>query len=252
MTAVIIDDELRNRKTLEVLLKQNFPDLKIVGQAANVEAGLEQIQNLKPQIVFLDIEMPDGSGFDLLRKIKEYDFEVIFTTAFDEYAIEAFRYSAIGYLLKPISTIELKQTVKKAIDIVESRNVGRKDEIKKQVATMLENYSSPAGKMHTLLLPDMDGFQVIPLADILYLEGAGNYSKIYMLNDESLLSSHNVGYYEDYLLNEGFFRISRSHIINLSHVSRISRKEGGFVVLNNNIELSLASNRKDDLRKRFE
>jgi two-component system LytT family response regulator len=117
---------------------------------------------------------------------------------------------------------------------------------------MLESYSSPVGKMHTLLLPDMDGFQVIPLADILYLEGAGNYSKIYMLTDETLLSSHNVGYYEDYLLNEGFFRISRSHIINLSHVSRISRKEGGFVVLNNNIELSLASTRKDDLRKRFE
>jgi two-component system LytT family response regulator len=252
MTAVIIDDESRNRKTLDVLLKQNFPDLKIVGQASNVKSGLEQIQSLNPQIVFLDIEMPDGSGFDLLRKIKEYDFEIIFTTGFDEYAIEAFRYSAIGYLLKPISATELKQTVKKAIDIVELKNAGRKDEIKKQVATMFESYASPTGKMHTLLLPDMDGFQVIPLADILYLEGAGNYSKIYMINDEMLLSSHNVGYYEDYLLNEGFFRISRSHIINLSHVSRISRKEGGFVVLTNNIELSLASTRKDDLRKRFE
>src|SRR3954470_6283272 len=142
--AILVDDEPRGRKTLEVLLQQHFPDIEVVGQGENVKTGVEVIQKMEPQLVFLDIEMPDGSGFDLLKKIQDYNFEVIFTTAFDEYALEAFRISAIGYLQKPVSAKEFQQTVMKAIELIKLRHGSREG----QITTLLENYSNPAHKMN--------------------------------------------------------------------------------------------------------
>lgn len=248
MKAVIIDDEMRNRKTLEVLLKHNFPNLNIVGQAENVQTGLELIQREDPRIVFLDIQMPDGSGFDLLRKIKEPHFEVIFTTAFDEYALEAFHFAAIGYLLKPISSSELNKVVQRAMDLVEVRKDGREE----QIHTLIEKYNNPLKRIHRLILPDINGFQVLAIENILYLEGERNYTKIALTSNETQLSSYNLGSYEKYLINEGFFRISRSHIINLAHVLRVTKQEGEPVVtMKNNINLPISHSKKDEMRRLF-
>ncbi len=244
--AVIIDDEVRSRKTLEMLLQQHFADIEIAGQGENVKTGLELIDKAQPQLVFLDIEMPDGSGFDLLRKVKDYSFEVIFTTAFDEYALEAFRFSAIGYLQKPVSAKEFQQTVAKAIELITLRHGSREG----QITALLENYSNPTGKMNKLILPDTEGFIVIPIVDIVYLEGDRNYSKIFLTNKESLFSSYNLGWYEKFL-DKGFLRISRSHIINIAHVTRVSKMEGGTVTMVTDVQLPISGLKKEELKKLF-
>jgi two-component system LytT family response regulator len=243
---ILVDDEARSRKTLEMLLQQHFPEIEVVGQGENVKSGLEKITTLEPQLVFLDIEMPDGSGFDLLRKVEDYNFEVIFTTAFDEYALEAFRFSAIGYLQKPVSAKEFQQTVQKAIELIKLRQGSREG----QINALLENYNNPSGKMHKLILPDTEGFHVIPIADIVYLEGDRNYSKIFLTNKESLFSSYNLGWYEKFL-DKGFYRISRSHIINIAHVTRFSKQDGGSVSMINDVQLHISAGKKEELRKLF-
>ncbi len=244
--AILVDDEARGRKTIEVLLQQHFPEIEIVGQGENVKTGLELIEKMEPQLVFLDIEMPDGSGFDLLRKIADYNFEVIFTTAFDEYALEAFRFSAIGYLQKPVSAKEFQQTVQKAVELIKLRHGSREG----QITTLLENYSNPS-RMSKLILPDMEGFHVLPITDIVYLEGDRNYSKVFLTNKETLFSSYNLGWYEKALMDKGFFRISRSHIINISHVSRVSKQDGGSVIMSNDVQLPISPTKKEELRKMF-
>lgn len=245
--AIIVDDEARGRKTLEMLLNQHFPEIEVVGQGENVKRGLELIEKMEPQLVFLDIEMPDGSGFDLLRKVEDYNFEVIFTTAFDEYALEAFRFSAIGYLQKPVSAKEFQQTVQKAIELIKLRHGSREG----QINALLDNYGSPSGKMHKLILPDTEGFQVIPVSDIVYFEGDRNYSKIFLVSGESLFSSYNLGWYEKALMDKGFFRISRSHLINITHVVKVSKQDGGAVSMVNDINLPISGIKKDELRKMF-
>lgn len=245
--AILVDDEARGRKTLEVLLQQHFPDIEIVGQGENVKTGVELIEKLEPQLVFLDIEMPDGSGFDLLRKIADYNFEVIFTTAFDEYALEAFRFSAIGYLQKPVSVKEFIQTVQKAVELIKLRHDSREG----QITTLLENYGNPTGKINKLILPDMEGFHVLALSDIIYLEGDRNYSKIFLTNKDSLFSSYHLGWYEKALTDKGFFRISRSHMINIAHVTRVSKQDGGAVMMANDIQLPISPTKKEELRKLF-
>ncbi len=245
--ALIIDDEERNRKTLEVLLKENFTELEIAGYAENVKTGLDKIQKIAPQIVFLDIQMPDGSGFDLLRKVKNYDFEIIFTTAHDEYALDAFKHAAIGYLLKPISEKELQTVVQRAIELIQNKQGNREEQIK----ILMESYSNLSGKLHKLVIPDAEGYQVINTQDIIYLEGERNYTQIYLVGNKTLLSSYNLGWFEKLLVNEGFLRISKSHIINLSHVARFTKSDGGSVILNNNVQIAIAPNKKEELRKYF-
>jgi two-component system LytT family response regulator len=245
---VIIDDEVRNRKTLEVLLNHNFPDLHICGHADNVKTGLELIEREKPQIVFLDIQMPDGSGFDLLRRLNNYEFEVIFTTAFDEYALEAFHFAAIGYLLKPISAAELTKVVKRAVELVDARHDNRED----QILALIEKYSKPTSQMHRLVLPDTGGFQVLSIENIIYLEGERNYTKIILTSGEKQLSSYNLGIYEKYLLSEGFFRISRSHLINMAFVMRVTKVNGKLVVMmKNGDNLPISHMKKDEMRNFF-
>ncbi len=248
INAVLIDDEPRNRKTLEVLLRENFPELHIAAQAENVKTGVEKIIKNNPQIIFLDIEMPDGTGFDLLRKLDNHDFEIIFTTAHDEYALEAFRFSAIGYLLKPIDENELKTAVRKAIHLLESRKSGREAQVK----ALVENFENISGKIPKLVLPETDGFRVLNIDEILFLQGDGNYTFIFMTNKRQFHSSHNLGWYENILMNQKFFRISKSHFVNLSHVTMYSRKDGGTVIMSDNTSLPVADHsKKDELKKHF-
>lgn len=247
MRTIIIDDEERNRKTLEVLLHQNFPNLEISAHAENVKSGLDKIQKFDPHLVFLDIQMPDGSGFDLLRKIRQYNFEIIFTTAHDEYALNAFKYSAMGYLLKPISEKELQTAVQKAIQLIQNKSANREDLIK----ALIENYSNPSGKLNKLAIPDAEGYQVVDKQDIVYLEGERNYTQVILTTGKPLLSSYNLGWFERLLNNEEFLRISKSHIINLTHVSRFTKNDGGSVMMNNNTQIAISQSKKEELRKYF-
>lgn len=243
--ALIIDDEARNRKTLELMLRESFPELDI-SQADGVKSGLESIKKINPQIVFLDIEMPDGSGFDLLRKAQNFNFELIFTTAHNEYALQAFKVSAIGYLLKPIDENELRAAVQKALNLLKTKQGSREEQFK----ALLGNYSNILGKVPRLMIPDDTGFQVLDIEKIVYLEGDGNYSYVYM-TDSKYHSSHNLGWYENVLLNQSFFRISKSHLVNLKYATSYSHKDGGTIIMNGKLPLSVSDNKKEELRKRF-
>lgn len=245
--AVIIDDEQLNREALEQLLKENFPDISIAGHAANVDSGISLIEKTDPQIVFLDIQMPDGTGFDLLRKLKEYNFEVIFTTAHDEYALDAFHASAIGYLLKPIEEKELQKTVMKAIELSQSKQSTAPE----RIHALTGNYSIPFGKIRKIVIPDAEGFQIMAISEMVYLQGDRNYTKIVMKEGKPLLSSFNLGWFEKLLDKEGFLRISKSHIINLSYTVRYTKGEGGSVVMINGDLLPIAVNKRDELKEHF-
>lgn len=245
--AVIIDDEQLNREALEQLLKDNFPDIHIIGHAANVDSGISLIEKTDPQIVFLDIQMPDGTGFDLLRKLKEYNFEVIFTTAHDEYALDAFHASAIGYLLKPIEEKELQKTVMKAIELSQSKQSITSDRIN----ALTGNYNIPVGKIRKIVIPDAEGFQIMAISEIVYLQGDRNYTKIVIKEGKPQLSSFNLGWFEKLLSKEGFLRISKSHIINLSYAVRYTKGEGGSVVMVNGDQLPIAVNKRDEMRRHF-
>jgi two-component system LytT family response regulator len=245
-TAIIIDDEDRSRRTLEALLTENFPEISIIAHGKNVKSGLEALEKHNPDIVFLDIQMPDGTGFDLLKQLKNWDFEVIFTTAYDQYAIDAFHLSAIGYLLKPIDEQELHKSVTKAMQLVNANKI----ETKTKLSTLLENVER-GSKVGKLFLPDATGFQAIEIDTLVRLEGDRNYTKLYFADKQTSLSSHNLGWFEKLLTSRGFFRISKSHLINLHHVVRYSKTEGGYIIMSDGSNLPISDNKKDEFRTLF-
>jgi len=245
-TAIIIDDEDRSRRTLEALLRENFPEISIIAHGINVKSGLEALEKHNPDIVFLDIQMPDGTGFDLLKQLKNWDFEVIFTTAYDQYALDAFHLSAIGYLLKPINEQELHKAVTKAMQLVNANKI----ENKTKLSTLLENVER-GSKVGKLFLPDPTGFQAVELDTLVRLEGDRNYTKLHYVSDQTSLSSHNLGWFEKLLTSRGFFRISKSHLINLHHVVRYSKTEGGYINMSDGSNLPISDNKKDEFRTLF-
>jgi two-component system LytT family response regulator len=246
INAIVIDDELRSRKTLKSLLNQLFPKIAFAGEADCVATGLELIDKTNPDLIFLDIQMPDGTGFDLLQNLTNWDFEIIFTTAYDQYAIDAFQCSAIGYLLKPIDEAELKKSVNKALQLIESH----KSTSKLRLNALLD-ITTGAGKIKKLFIPDASGFQAVELEHIIRLEGDRNYTRIFFTNQKNTLSSHNLGWFEKLLEDYGFFRISKSHLINLNHVERYHKSEGGYVIMSDESNLPISDMKKDEFRNLF-
>lgn len=238
--AIIIDDEEHSRTALKIMLNQFFPEITISGEAHNMQTGIEAINRLDPSIIFLDIQMPDGSGFDLLNQIRIFNFEVIFTTAFSEYAYEAFQVPAIGYLLKPLSDDQFKTTVQRAIRIIQER--------KESILPNDQNANTDA-RISKILINNADGFIVVPLKEIIHFEGDRNYTKVYLQNKEPILSSHHLGWFEKLLANNPeFFRVSKSHIINLDHVRGYSRDTGGLIIMSDFSKVYLSTGRKEKLR----
>ena len=248
ITALIIDDEERSRRTLTSLLLSNFPEIRIVGYGEDVKSGVEQISKLKPGIVFLDIQMPDGTAFDLLHQIDEFNFEVIFTTAYDEYALEAFHQSAVGYLLKPIDEEQFRVAVQKAVQLTSYSKGLSNDQLK----VLLENYERDTGKIRKLVLPDSEGFMVVSLEEIIRLEGDRNYTRLHFIKKQPALSSHNLGWFERQLsTNKEFFRVSKSNVINLHHVVRYSRADGGVVLMADGASIQISDTKKEEFRNLF-
>jgi two-component system, LytTR family, response regulator len=241
--AIIIDDEEHSRTALSLMLKEHFPELDIVGMAHNVKSGIECIQKHSPHLVFLDIQMPDGTGFDLLNRLEIFNFEIIFTTAYNEYAFDAFQLPALGYLLKPISDDQLKITVHRAMSFIKDHEQDVKP------SQFKEQESS---RLNKILLSDSDGFEVVPLNQIIRMEGDRNYTRIFFTEKQPVLSSHNLGWFEKLLTQNGeFFRASKSHLINLHHVSRYSKADGGWVFMSDHSQVHLSEGRKDKLKEFF-
>ena len=240
---IIIEDEPVSRETLTIMLKRYPEDIEIVDICSNPTDGIESIAKHGPDLIFLDIQMPKMNGFDMLKKVANINFEVIFTTAFDQYAINALRISALDYLLKPVDGEDLTLAIEKC----KERMSHKKPHL--QFENLFNNLTNKNPLDKTIALSASDGISFVKMCDILRVEANGRYAKFYLLNKETILVSKTLGDFEDVLSANQFFRIHDSAIINLNHVKKFIRGDGGTVVLSDNTELDVARRRKEDFMK---
>jgi two-component system, LytTR family, response regulator len=236
---VIVDDELDACKILQGLILKYIPELKVIDIAHNVDSAIEKITKCKPDLVFLDIEMPNGNGFTLVERMRNIDFDIIFATAFDQYAIKAIKYSALDYLLKPYDLRELKQAVSKVIE--------KKHKLfnQQRIEVLLENING-TGAIDKIALPTHDGFIYIKMRNIVRAHSDGNYSIIHLFNGEKHVVSKSLGEIEELLPPESFFRIHRTSVVNLAYVSKYIKTEGQQVLMDDGSKLDVSHRRKDD------
>jgi two-component system LytT family response regulator len=243
MKAVIVDDEIRGRQFLHKLLEKFAPDIKVCGEASNAEEAKEVISIASPDIVFLDIEMPGKSGIELLKEIKEINFEIIFATAFNQYAVEAFRLGAIDYLLKPISPDDLIRAIDRA-----KQQSGQKDQNKKKYETLKQQF----GKSFTkITIPTTSGFEFIDFDEIIFMQSEGNYTNIRMKQNKSVLATRLLGEFEELLTAYNFFRIHKSYIINLGYMKKYTKGDGGVVTMHDGSEIDVSRRIKEAFLQRI-
>lgn len=241
---IIIDDDPLARKGLRHILEQNFEDVHILGEADSVASGLALIHELDPYLVFLDIEMPDGTGFHLLEQIPQVNFKVVFTTSYSDYAITAFKYSAFDYIVKPVLIEDVKSTMNR---IKEIPVWSEKQELK----VLINNLSRPNNEDATIAIPDINGFSIIKVKDIVRCEGERNYSRIFLIDGRSVLISRTLLEFDNMLVPHGFFRIHRSHLISLRNVNRYIKLDGGMIEMLDKTKLPVSAKFKDGLLNRL-
>lgn len=242
LRTIIVDDEEPARENLRILLKEHCPEIEVVGVAESVATAKQAIAELKPQAVFLDIRMPSGSeGFDLLDQLPEKNFQIVFVSAFKDYAIRAFNVNAIHYILKPIDIDDLKVAVKKLVTNQESFH-SNKDNLNSYIKS-LENLTksmNPSAPLQRITINHAKGFKIVDPADIMYLEGEGNYTKIFFADGSQYVDTRSIGIYEEILDPKKFFRIHKSHIVNLHFVSEFLNVEGSFAIMKNGVKLVIS------------
>src|SRR5690349_20883607 len=238
LSCIIVDDELKSRESLKILVEDFCQNVEVKALCQDVAEALVAIKMHKPDVVFLDIHLQRETGFDLLTRLKDFDFEVIFTTAYSEYAIKAFKFSAIDYLLKPIDIEELKAGLVKVEKKVNGNISGR-------LKQMMDNLKGGSVENFKLALPTTDGLLFIRVNDIVYCEASSNYTQIFMHDGKKHLVSRTLKEYEDILRESNFFRIHHSYLINLNLVKKYVRGEGGYVVMNNDTSLDVSKRKKE-------
>ena len=240
--SIIIDDEENNRQMIGDLLIKYCPEIEVVGEADGVELGVLMVQKHHPDLIFLDIKMDDGDGFDLLEKLGNIDFKVIFITAYEEYAIKAFKFSAIDYLLKPVDPDDLVIAIEKAKTQI------LKD-LKYQFSTLTDNLNPD--KRKTLVLRTIDKIHYLDTKNIIRCESDRNYTFFYLNNNQKIIISSPLKEYEEVLDDQHFFRIHKSHIVNLNYVETYLKGDGGFLLLKDKTKLPVAIRKKEMLLERL-
>lgn len=247
ITAVIIDDDTNLRNGLRELLSFCAPDIKIIGEAEDVASGVEVIDMLKPQVVFLDIQLHDGTGFDVLEKIAQKNGKttshIVFITAHEEYAIKAFRFSALDFLLKPVDPDELENVIGKIKKVLE------KNDSYAHIDLLLENIRKKVDNFKRIALTTADGIHLYEVSDIIRCEGEDNYTTFFIKNNIPVIISKTLKEYEDLLSEYGFERIHQKHLINLAYLKSYVKKEGGFVVMADNAQLPISARKKERLQE---
>lgn len=228
LRALIVDDESKGAETLKLLLGSHCPDVELLGTANSVEDAINKIKNLHPNLVFLDIQMPFGDGFSLLEKIGNVNFEVIFTTAHNEYAIKAFKHNAIDYLLKPVKPIELINAVKKC-----NEKVNQSAQLHKLQSKL--SFLKDALVSHKLAINTPTETLLVDMEDIIRLEADGNYTDMYLVSGKMIKSSKTLADYEKSLSEDIFIRIHKKHLINRSHVNTIKKGEGLIIMADGSV-----------------
>jgi two-component system LytT family response regulator len=237
LRSVIIDDEFKCRESLKSLIEKFCDDIEVSSTCHNGDDAVAAIATFKPDVVFLDIQLQRETGFEILQRLDKIDFEVIFTTAYSEFAIKAFSFSAIDYLLKPIEIEPLRKAIEKA----RKRIVGS---ISERVAQLAENMKGTSFRNSRLAIPSNDGLVFVMAGEILYCEASGNYTHIYMDDNRKFTVSRTLKEYEVLLDEQDFFRIHNSHLINLNAIKKYIRGDGGQVVMKNDKVLDVSKSKK--------
>lgn len=245
LRTIIIDDENHIRRSLAKMLDTFCPQVKLVASSNGVKSGIKDIQVLKPDLILLDIKMKDGTGFDLLNQLQPIDFKIIFITAYDQYAIKAFRCSAIDYLLKPVDTDELVEAVQKAENLVQK-------DFNVQMEAFHDNINNENKADKKIILKTLDNVYLIKIKDILYCESQSSYTMFYLFNGKNILVSTTLKEYDDLLKDDGFYRVHKSYLINTSYIERFEKSDGGNVILENNCRIPVASRKREELLAMFE
>ena len=241
--AVIIDDEKLARDVIANYLGEFCPDVEVVAQASSVKTALAAIQNTSPDLVFLDIEMHDGNGFDLLNMFEKIDFRIIFITAYSEYAIRAFRFSALDYLLKPVKIDEIIDAVAR-VRSAESRGIST--EI---INSLLSNLKSSSARQSTLIISNLKGFEVLKVNEIIMCQADGYCTNFHLEGNRKVVSSKNLKHFDGLLEDQNFMRVHHSYMVNLDHVTGYTRQ--GEILLSDGQKAFLGDSYKAEFTKRF-
>jgi two-component system, LytTR family, response regulator len=242
ISAIIIDDESKGRLALREKLSSYCPQVKVLAEADNGHEALLLIRHHKPQLIFLDIEMPRMNGFEMLNELAEKNFHIIFTTAYDQYAIKAIKYAAFDYLLKPIDIEELKTAISNV-------NAHENTQTKKQVELLNENKQNPKKQLSKLAIPTLDGLMFYDINDIIHLEANSNYTNIYLTNKLKIIASKTLKDFEELLPVAIFFRTHHSHLINLNYIKRYIKGDGGQIEMQNGNYVDVARRKKEEFLK---
>jgi two-component system, LytTR family, response regulator len=238
---VIVEDEQKIRKSLINVLKLHYPNGIIVGEAEDAITGIEAIKNNNPDVVLLDIKMPGDTGFDMLRQLMPFTFKVIFITAFNEFAVQAFKFSAIDYLLKPVVPQELIDALQRVEYQFNAENSNSK------LDALISNMSGLTREAKKIVLNSHDKMQVVGLNEIVRCEADGNYTHFFLQNKRTIIVSRPLKEYDDMLSPLGFFRCHHSHLVNLAHVDRLEKRDGGILILKDGSEVSVSARKNSEL-----
>jgi len=236
---VVIEDEQRSRTMLLGMLHEHCRQINVVAEADTVKTGVAAIIQHKPQLVFMDIELKSETSFEILEQLPEIDFELIFTTAFDHYALKAIKFCAIDYLLKPIDVDELRIAVSKA-----EKRLDR-EFMNKNLEALVNNIRSGSPSNHKIALSTLEGLLFVYVSDIIYCESSGPYTKFFFKQADKIVTSKHLKEYENLLSGHDFFRIHKSYLVNLQEIEKYIRGEGGQLIMSNGAIVSVSKQRKD-------
>ena len=242
LKAILVDDELSSLQNLKHKLEEFCPNVKIAAQAQQPEEAILLIRHHKPDVIFLDIEMPRMNGFRMLDEVGEYDFDIIFTTAYNHYAVDAIRISAFDYLTKPIAIKDLQNAVER---LVKQRHQATREKLD----VLRQSLSDHKTQEDKIAIPTNDGMEFLPIKNIVHIESSTNYSKVFLKEGKPILVTRLLKDFEDMLLPYRFFRIHNSHLINLNYIQKYVRGEGGQVIMQNGDAIDVARRKKEEFLK---
>lgn len=235
--ALIIDDEANARKGLRLVLQKHCPQVSILALCETPEIGIEKIRELQPDLIFLDVQMPRMTGFDLLEQLPEINFEVIFVTAYDRYAIKAIKFSALDYILKPIDTDELITAIEKVSK--------KKQDKSHQYKSLFKNTRSGLEKLERLAIPSDNEIIMQPIKDILYCEADSSYTTLFLTKGKKITVAKTLKEFENILPETDFCRIHHSTLVNMAHIVKYVKGEGGYIIISNNQHLNVSRRKKE-------
>ena len=240
LKTIIIDDNQNIRQTIKHLYSEYFPEISVVGEAESVSEGIKLIQTHKPQLITLDIELTDGTGFHILQKLKPFNFKVIFITAFNDFAIKAIKFSALDYILKPINEFEFKDSIERALKEIES------SEIEMQINNFFDLYEKKT-QSRKIVLRTSESLHLTDIREIIYCKSDNSYTTFFLENNKKIIVSKGIKNFDKLLSEYGFFRPHQSYLVNMQHVIKLDKTDGGFLILKNNTEIPVSSRRKAKL-----